>query len=153
MVNELRGSVQRTTTAPSQSPPPSTYASNIYPGIQRGCNLLGCALPFSPVMAITGLYTAGGTDINDETVANLQTQFADQLSWTHGKRSARVGSEFEHADWNWAYKGLSHGIETFQSFADFLIGLPGNCGASVAGIVLPRSASAHLRAAETPNSP
>jgi hypothetical protein len=132
LVNEARISLQRTTTLPYQSPPTSTYAANIYPGIAPGCNLLGCTLPYSPELSITGVYTAGGSSASDETVTNLQYQIADQVSWTHGKHSIRAGFELERAKWNWIYKGLSRGIENYNNFSDFLVGLPGNCGAASA---------------------
>jgi hypothetical protein len=134
VVNELRGSIQRTTTLPYQNPPTGSYASNIF-GSPTGCNLLGCTLPYSPIVNLSGagLYTAFGSDASDETVTNLQYQMADQVSWTHGRHSVRIGFEIERVKWNWIYKGLSRGTETFQSFNDFLIGLPGNCGPAVAG--------------------
>ncbi|MBV9505548.1 MAG: TonB-dependent receptor [Acidobacteriia bacterium] len=133
VVNELRGSVQRAGSDPYQSPPPSTYASNIYPGIQPGCNLLTCAIPYSPVINITGVYTAGGNSALDETVHDTQWQIADQVSWIKGKQTIRMGFELERVRWGWLYKGLSRGIEVFQTFSDFLVGLPGNCGPAVPG--------------------
>ncbi len=36
-------------------------------------------------------------------------------------------------NWFWDYFGLSHGITAFQTFSDFLIGLPGGCGVAVVG--------------------
>jgi hypothetical protein len=134
VVNELRGSLQHTSTLPYESGVPAgSYASSIY-GSPQGCNLLGCALPYSPIVNLTGAgyYTAFGSDASDETVTNVQYQMADQVSWTHGKHSVRIGAEFERLKWNWIYKGLSRGTMTFQSFDDFLIGLPGNCGAASA---------------------
>ncbi len=132
MVNELHVSYQRTTTDAFQHPPTSTYASNIYPNIPAGGNFLGGGLPFSPVISIPGFFQAGGSSSNDETVHNFQAQVGDQLSWTHGKHTVRVGGEFEQVNWFWDYFGLSHGITAFQTPADFLIGLAGNCGAASA---------------------
>ena len=134
MVNELRGSLQRTTTLPYETVPSGWNATNFYSGLAPGCNLLGCSLPFAPVVSLTGLYNVGGSSASNETVTNLQYQMADQVSWTHGKHSVRAGVELERAKWNWIYKGLSRGIETIQSMSDFLVGLPGNCGVAVAGV-------------------
>ena len=133
MVNELHVSYQRTTTDAYQNPPVSTYASNIYPNTPVGSNFLGGGLPFSPVISIPGFFQAGGSSSNDETVHNFQAQLGDQLSWNKGKHTIRVGGEFEQVNWFWDYLGLSHGITAFQTFSDFLIGLPGGCGAQVVG--------------------
>jgi len=134
MVNELHVSYQRTTTDAFQNPPVSTYASNIYPNIAPGQNFLGGGLPFSPVISIPGFFQAGGSSSNDESVHNLQAQAGDQLSWNIGKQTIRAGGEFEQVNWFWDYQGLSHGITAFQTFNDFLIGLPGACGPAVPGV-------------------
>jgi hypothetical protein len=134
LVNEARVSYQRTTTDAFQNPPESTYASNIYPNTPAGSNFLGGGLPFSPVISIPGFFQAGGSSANDESVHNFQAQIGDQISWTHGKHSVRAGGEFEQVNWFWNYQGLSHGIMAFQTFNDFLIGLPGGCGAAIAGV-------------------
>ncbi len=135
MVNEARISFQRTLGDPYAHPPLASYAANLFPGIQPGCNLLGCAEPFSPTVSLSsaGFYAAG-TGGGDETSTNFQYQIADQISWTHGKHSVRIGAEMERVKWNWIFKGLSHGIMAFNTVSDFLIGLPGNCGAAVAGV-------------------
>ena len=127
LVNEARISYQRTTTDAFQSPPTSTYAAAV------GITPLGNTLPYSPVLSFPGLFQAGGSSSNDESVRNLQYQFAEQISWTHGKHSIRAGVEVEQANWSWDYFGLSRGIMAFQTFGDFLIGLPGSCGPAVAG--------------------
>ncbi len=133
MVNEFHVSYQRTTTDAFQNPPKSTYASNIYPNTPVGSNFLGGGLPFSPVISIPGFFQAGGSSSNDESVHNFQAQIGDQVSWNKGKQTIRAGGEFEQVNWFWDYQGLSHGITAFQTFSDFLIGLPGGCGAAVVG--------------------
>jgi len=129
MVNELHVSYQRTTTDAFQNPPTSTYASQIY---GTAANFLGGGLPFTPVISIPGFFQAGGSSSNDESVHNFQAQVGDQLSWNKGKHTIRAGGEFEQVNWFWDYQGLSHGIMAFQTFNDFLIGLPGGCGAASA---------------------
>jgi len=128
LVNEARVSYQRTTTDAFQNPPPSTYAAAV------GITPIGSTLPYAPALSFPGFFQAGGSSSNDESVHNLQYQFADQISWTHGKHTVRVGGELEQANWFWDYLGLSRGILAFQTFSDFLIGLPGNCGAATPGV-------------------
>jgi hypothetical protein len=134
MVNELRGSAQRTTTDAASDPAPGYNASSIY-GTPPGCNLLGCVLPFAPVISLAsaGFYQAGGSSqASDLSTHTLQTQIADQVSYTRGKHTFRAGFEYDRDDWNWNYAELSRGIMAFNSFSDFLIGLPGGCGAASA---------------------
>ena len=133
LVNELHLSYQRTTTDPSEIPASDTYASAIY-GLPAGQTLLGGVLPFSPVIGVSGLFTAGGSATYDEIGHNLQTQIGDQISWNFGKQTIRAGGEVERAQWNWDFTGLNRGIMNFQTFDDFLIGLPGGCGAAVVGV-------------------
>jgi hypothetical protein len=133
IVNEAHVSYQRTTTDPHQHPAPDTYASAIY-GTPVGTNQLGGGLPFSPVISIPGLFTAGGSTSYDELGHNFQAQIGDQVSWNVGKQTIRFGGEIEHAKWDWDFTGLSHGIMAFQTFDDFLIGLPGACGPAVVGV-------------------
>jgi hypothetical protein len=132
MVNELHLSYQRTTTDPSEAPPTSSYASVIY-GLPPGQGLLGGGLPYSPDINITGLFNQVSGDSRIDTVNNLQAQVGDQLSWNIGKQTIRVGGEFEQVNWSYVQPGLSHGTMNFQTFSDFLIGLPGDCGAAVVG--------------------
>jgi len=54
---------------------------------------------------------------------------ADQLSWSHGKHTIRFGGEIEHDLVFWNLEGVNIGQLTFETFQDFLIGLPG-CGNS-----------------------
>jgi len=132
MVNELHLSYQRNTVVTSMNPPPSSYASVIY-GTAAGTGLLTNGLPFSPDINVSGQFQLGGWS-HEDNVGTLQAQIGDQVSWSHGKQTIRAGGEFEHAKWNWDNLGLSHGAMNFQTFSDFLIGLPGNCGAAVLGL-------------------
>jgi len=132
IVNEVRLSYQRSISDSAQHPPPSTYASNIY-GTPPGTNQLGGGLPFSPVLEMLGLFSAGGSIYYDNVTANFQAQLGDQVSWNVGKQTIRIGGEIEQVNWDWDFNGLDHGSLFFLSFDDFLLGLPGNCGPAVAG--------------------
>jgi hypothetical protein len=129
-VNEARSSVQRNTASAVQTFPTDLYTSNIY-GVP---SLLGGAVPAAPAVGITGAFQMGGNNGNDTLARITQFQWADQISWTHGKHTVRAGAEYERVDWDRDYKGAEHALMNFQTFSDFLIGLPGNCGAAVVGV-------------------
>jgi hypothetical protein len=50
---------------------------------------------------------------------------ADSISWSHGKHTVRAGFEYERDRVNMIALKLSLGNPTFQTFQDFLLGLPG----------------------------
>jgi len=132
VVNELSVSYQTTSSDSKQNPPTSTYASNIY-GTPVGTNQLGGGVPFTPVLEMLGLFSAGGSIYYDNRTTNLQAQAGDQVSWNIGKQTIRAGGQIEQVNWDWDFNGLEHGSTFFPSFDDFLIGLPGDCGAPVVG--------------------
>jgi len=148
LVNELRGSILRGVNDQTQDPDlPYLSANNIYPtctgtvGSNLACappghGLLGGDTPMPPQISILNQSLAfGGTN----NVHHHQTTigFGDQVSWNKGKHNMRFGGEWEDTRWTWVGSWLSHGIMQFQTFSDFLIGLPGGCGAAV----LPSAAS------------
>jgi hypothetical protein len=133
LVNEFRGSIFFTSQSWGNSPPTSTYAANIFPGIPKGGDFLGGGLPFSPALTFPGAFLAGGLPYSDSFTNNTEPAVGDQISWTKGKHTIRAGFEFERARWDWIFRGLSHGNLWFFTFPDFLIGLPGGCGPAVAG--------------------
>jgi hypothetical protein len=135
IVNEARGALLFTGFAGFNNPPPSTYASNIFPGIAPGQNFLGGGLPFSPALSfLSGPFIAGGETYTDNVVNNVQPSFGDTVSWSKGKHTIRIGGDFERSRWDWDFRGLSHGNLWFFDMQDFLIGLPGNCGPAQPGV-------------------
>jgi hypothetical protein len=76
-------------------------------------------------VTITGLMQFGQYGGYNKWLNGLQ--FADQISWSHGKHTIRAGFEYERDQYNQNSFGLSKGTLTFQTFQDFLLGLPG-CG-------------------------
>ncbi len=76
---------------------------------------------------ITGLM-ALGTGVAVARKFNTSWEAADQISWTHGKHTIRAGFEYERDRNNWYFPALAGGgnaNQTFDTFQDFLLGLPG----------------------------
>ncbi|HEY7387156.1 MAG TPA: carboxypeptidase-like regulatory domain-containing protein, partial [Bryobacteraceae bacterium] len=72
---------------------------------------------------ILGEFGSGGATEPDFNVSN-QYQWSDQLSWARGRHTIRVGGEIEHIQWPWVFPGISKGQLLFETFPDFLLGLP-----------------------------
>jgi len=116
-VNEVRLSVQRNTTS-------------IFPGVPFTNNQVGIANIFPGInnldqIIITGGFTIGTVYTSDFVKYVTGGELADQASWSHGKQTFRFGGEFERQRINWSVPGDSIGSLTFQTFQDFLLGLPG----------------------------
>jgi len=127
-VNELHAALQRTTN--------STFGTPTH-GVDNavvGMSALGPVDSYIPQMTFTGLYTVGVNTSYNTQLHNTNYQLGDQLSWTHDKHSLRFGGEIEHGFWNQTNRGQTGGTMTFQTFSDFLVGLPGGCGAAVTGV-------------------
>ena len=88
--------------------------------------------PISPTSAhppqlifIIGGYTAFGNLDPLNSPTHLY-QYADQVSWSHGKHTIRAGFEFEKWAYNLVWPGIQNGILLMGSFNDLLVGQPGN---------------------------
>jgi hypothetical protein len=127
-VNELHAALQRTTNSTFASP--TAGVDNAVVGMAP----LGQANAYIPQMTFTGLYTVGVNTSYNTQLHNTNYQLGDQISWTHEKHSFRFGGEIEHGFWNQTNRGQTGGTMTFQTFSDFLIGLPGGCGSAVPGV-------------------
>ena len=100
---------------------------------------VGIASVVSPIdtidiINITGLFNLGGNGTLDHDSAN-QYQWADQVSFAHGKHTIRAGVEVEHRQWNITILGDARGSLSFMSFPDYLLGLPG-CPPGDAGCLI-----------------
>ena len=88
-------------------------------GMTPGCN----ALPYAPILSITGLFTIGGT-FNDGQWADTKVyQAGDQVSWVHGKHNIRMGGDAMVTLLPFADPEVTRGNVGFSSFPDFLLGL------------------------------
>ena len=79
--------------------------------------------PLMPTIAVVGLFSMGGNFNDNFLTAINQFQYADQISWVHGRHSIRTGFQYERVQDNFNLIGPSRGALTFQSFPDFLLGM------------------------------
>jgi len=54
-----------------------------------------------------------------------QLEYGDQISWSHGHHTIRVGYEYQYAQWPITFEGLERGFLFYGTFADWALGLPG----------------------------
>jgi hypothetical protein len=125
LVNEAHATVQRNIANGHDSTPQYTPQSvGITPIIPQQTQ--------PPVMLILNAYGIGGT-LAPFVGPATQVNFGDQVSWSHGKHTIRVGGEYEADQWNLSFKSLLRGFLLIDTFDDFLIGRPGLTGCNVAG--------------------
>jgi len=125
-VNEARFSVQRIAANPTNTVP---FTNN-----QVGIASLTPAFNQLDEILVQGnaSFTTGSYFGNGQNKYTTQWEAADQISWSYGKHTIRAGFEYERDRTNWNFFGLALGQETFNSFQDFLLGLPGCSSAQIA---------------------
>ena len=124
-VNEFRASLQRSVVFdfPGFVNADGTLVTNTQLGVQ----------PVEPTYDVSNRFTitglmALGTGVAVARKFNTSWEAADQISWTHGRHTVRAGFEYERDRNNWYFPALAGGgnaNETFDTFQDFLLGLPG----------------------------
>ncbi|HVZ61180.1 MAG TPA: carboxypeptidase regulatory-like domain-containing protein [Terriglobales bacterium] len=117
VVNEARVSFQRGVTEPQNTVP--------FTNSQVGIRSLVPTMDIMDTFAITGLMTWGGRTALGNNHYSASWQLADQISWSHGKHTTRAGFEFDRRRDNTHVYTAPIGSLTFQTFQDFLMGLPG----------------------------
>ncbi|MGD0906092.1 MAG: carboxypeptidase-like regulatory domain-containing protein [Candidatus Acidiferrales bacterium] len=118
LVNEARVSVQRATIVGSVVSP--------FTASQFGIQPISNTIPYLPQLTVTGVFSIG--DVANYPVQKFTSQWeaADQISWTHGKHTVRVGVELERDRYDWhLIGGTGTGQINFNNFQDFLLGLAG----------------------------
>jgi hypothetical protein len=131
VVNEARVSLQR-------------FVSNLHNTVPFTDNQVGIA-PIVPTfnlldtIIVSGLMQFGASANNGSQNVVASMEAADQISWSHGKHTIRAGLEYERDRENFRLFSASIGNLTFQTFQDFLLGLPG-CAPGLSAAA--RSASA-----------
>jgi hypothetical protein len=125
-LNEARISFQRVLQDGTEVVPYTAQQVGIKPLIDAACcngTTLG-SYTHPPRMDIGGTFIVGGDRVPQFAPSN-QTQWADQVSWTHGVHTIRAGFEYENVRYPLVYKGLGNGSLIVPSFADLLIGRRG----------------------------
>ena len=117
LVNEARISYQRFVTT-GNALTPFTNSKEGITDLEPGVDQLS-------ILVVTNLFTNGGYGGYANYMPENQEQFADQISWTHGKHSIRTGFEAGLVQVDSSRAGNSFGTLTFGSFPDFLIGRAG----------------------------
>jgi hypothetical protein len=74
---------------------------------------------------VAGEFSLGTYYVEGASKFPIGWEVADQFSWNHGKHTVRGGLEYERDRLNSSIPGDSIGALTFQTFQDFLLGLPG----------------------------
>jgi hypothetical protein len=135
VINEARLSIQRDTAVGNVDFP---FTAN-----QVGMTPIQNAIQYLPQITVTGVFTIGEASNYpvQKFVANWEA--ADQVSWTHGKHTIRFGFESERDRYDWHLIGGSGtGQVNFNTFQDFLLGLPGCApGTSVAALTCTQASS------------
>jgi Carboxypeptidase regulatory-like domain/TonB-dependent Receptor Plug Domain len=118
LVNEARVSFQRNVASAS-----NTYPADSTPA-DLGITPLSPSQNLPPTMLILAQgvpHTLFGTLVPFNGPTN-QLQFADQISWSHGRHSFRAGFEHEDTRWPLIDNGFTKGFMFFGDLNDVLVG-------------------------------
>ena len=78
-----------------------------------------------PVTIIFGGPSLNGSLYPDSSPTD-QAEVGDQVSWAKGKHTIRAGYEYQNTKWPISFAGLERGFLFYGTFADWVIGGPGN---------------------------
>ena len=136
LVNTVKFAVSRGTINAQPTEPFTDSAA--CPGatatLSAGITPIQCNLNQLNIEIVTGDFEIGAAG-GIPTLKYFNSWTAnDEVSWTHGKQTIRFGGEYERDRYDWYFKALSIGSNTFPQFGDFLVGLAGcsTAGCSVA---------------------
>jgi len=134
-VNEARISYQRYVTLDSEQSPYTNSSVGITDLDPKGSTPIADDLSY---FCITGTFCFGAHYFYGVYLPEDQYEFADQISWTHGKHAFRAGFESERVQANQVYQSVAIGSPAINSFNDFLIG---RCATGSAGCALPNGST------------
>ena len=128
LVNEGRFGLTRSLQSAHGDNTPSAASLGMTPA-----DRLFAQPPEMTVLGPLGSFRLFGTPGNDFATANKYYSLSDTLSWVHGKQNLRFGTFFLIQD-NWRDDhGTARGRLYFQTFSDFLLGLPAADNLSLLG--------------------
>jgi hypothetical protein len=76
-----------------------------------------------PPITITGLLSLFGNSVDAASNPQRAYEWSDQVSWSRGRHTIRFGYDQTYIDWRFCSCGKSRGSLTFQTWADFLLGM------------------------------
>ncbi len=76
-----------------------------------------------PPITITGLLSLFGNSVDAASNPQRAYEWSDQISWSHGRHTIRAGYDQTYVDWRFCSCGKSRGSLSFQTWADFLLGM------------------------------
>jgi hypothetical protein len=79
--------------------------------------------PEVPPITITGLVSLFGNSVDAASNPQRAYEWSDQISWNRGRHTIRAGYDQTYIDWRFCSCGKSRGSLTFQTWADFLLGM------------------------------
>lgn len=79
--------------------------------------------PEVPPITITGLVSLFGNSVDAASNPQRAYEWSDQVSWNRGRHTLRFGYDQTYIDWRFCSCGKSRGSLTFQTWADFLLGM------------------------------
>jgi len=125
LVNEVRFSIQHN----------DAYVGNLGPftDTQVGIAPILPGVKYLDQIIVSGLFSAGTAQVEWVDKYAYTGEIADQISWNHGMHTIRAGLEIERDEIGTTNPGDSIGTLTFQTFQDFLLGLPG-CAPGTLGV-------------------
>src|SRR6185295_8383333 len=118
-INEVQASLERNIANGSDTAP--------YTNQQVGITGIVPQETLPPATIIVGAMNIGGT-LSPFYGPATQMQYADHISWSHGKHTIRAGFEYEFLQWNLSFASLLRGFLISPGFNDYLLGLPGGFG-------------------------
>ncbi len=111
--------------------------------------------PEVPPITITGLFSMFGNSVDAASNPQRSYEWSDQVSWSKGRHTIRFGYDQTYIDWRFCSCGKSRGSLTFQTWADFLLGMSaaqnGTAAAPYANLSNVFSASASGQSFNDPN--
>jgi hypothetical protein len=75
-----------------------------------------------PVITVSNLFSQGGSSVDGDKSPQNFFEWADQLSWNHGRHTMRMGYDQIQSSWPIDVYYGNRGTVQFQSFPDFLLG-------------------------------